>query len=123
MRKNKHDTDKIVLQKIIKWCNVIKDLMSEYNSSYELYLSKMSFQLSCSACVIQIGELITRLSEDFKIQHEEISWNSIKGLRNIHAHDYESVNFEYMWKILTDDIPELKAQLTEILSQEEINSD
>ena len=118
MRKNSYDVNRIILQKIIKWCNVVEDLMIEYNSSYELYLSKMSFQLSCSACVIQIGELTARLSEEFKDQHSEISWHAIKALRNIHAHEYESIKYEIMWKTLTQEIPELKAQLTEILSEE-----
>ena len=66
-------------------------------------------------CILQIGELTTRLTEDFKNQHSEIAWNQIKALRNIHAHEYEKVDFNYMWQILTEDIPELKKSLQEIL--------
>lgn len=77
--------------------------------------------MACSACIIQIGELTTRLTESFKNQHSEIAWNAIKAMRNIHAHDYESVRFEVMWEILTKDIPDLKKSLQEILEKGEFS--
>lgn len=40
---------------------------------------------------IQIGELVGRLSEEFIGVHSEIPWHAIKGMRNLHAHDYENV--------------------------------
>ncbi|MBQ9442448.1 MAG: DUF86 domain-containing protein, partial [Selenomonadaceae bacterium] len=44
-------------------------------------------------------------------------WRKIKGLRNIHVHEYEKVNFDYMLETLTKDIPELKEKLQEILEK------
>lgn len=32
-------------------------------------------------------------------------------MRNVHAHDYEKVDFDTMWKTLTLDIPDLKNKL------------
>ena len=118
MRKKSRDVNKIVIQKIVDYCNKIEAFIERFGPNFEDYRKDDAFQLSCSACVIQIGELTTRLSEDFKAQHEEIDWREIKGLRNIHAHEYETVDLKIMWEILTQNIPELKAQLTEILSQE-----
>ena len=118
MRKHQRDTNKIVIQKIIDYCNKIETFIKRFGSEFDSYCKDEAFQLSCSACIIQIGELTTRLSEEFKAQHSEIQWHAIKGLRNIHAHEYENVDLEGMWDSLITDIPELKAQLTEILSQE-----
>ena len=118
MRRNKRDTDKIVIQKIIGYCNDIEDLMTEFNATYEVYLAKRALRYSCDMCIFQIGELTTRLTENFKAQHTEIPWHEIKALRNIHAHEYESINFEAMWETLTEDIPALKAQLEKIFPQD-----
>lgn len=34
-----------------------------------------------------LAESTQRLSDDFKIQHDEIQWHKISGLRNILVHD------------------------------------
>ena len=68
---------------------------------------------------MQIGELISRLPENFKEKHSEVAWIKIKGLRNVYAHDYESINLEKVWKIFNENIPELKENLTQILSEME----
>ncbi len=118
MRKKNRDVNKIVIQKIVDYCDKIETFIRRFGPDFEDYRKDDAFQLSCSACIIQIGELTTRLSEDFKEIHSNITWNAIKGLRNIHAHEYEHVDLEGMWNTLTQEIPELKTQLTEILSQE-----
>ena len=68
-------------------------------------------------CILQIGELTTRLNKDFKEKFSEIAWSEIKALRNIHVHEYEKVDFEEMLKIFKKDIPDLKEKLQKILSE------
>ena len=121
MRKNQRNVNRIVIQKMLGYCNDIENFIGEFGGSYEIYLSKISFRYACDMCILQIGELTTRFSEDFKAQHSEIPWHEIKGLRNIHVHEYERVDLNYMWKTLTEDIPELKAQLEKILAAEGSN--
>ena len=38
-------------------------------------------------------------------------------MRNIFVHEYEKIDFDRIWKNLTEDIPELKENLTKILSE------
>ena len=121
MRKNRRDTNRIVIQKIIRYCNEVEIALNRFNNSFETYQADFIFRYACDKCAEQIGELTTRLTDDLKARHEEISWHEIKGLRNIHVHDYESVNFEIMWEILTKDIPTLKAQLEKILAENVTN--
>ncbi len=115
MRKKPRDTDKIVIQKMIEYCNKIEILKNRFGTEFEKYVADFAFQMSCDMCILQIGELTTRLTEDFKNQHSEIAWNQIKALRNIHVHEYEKVDYELMWEILTKNIPELKQSLQAIL--------
>lgn len=56
-----------------------------------------------------------RLSEEFLEKHSEIPWHAIKAMRNLHAHDYDNINFEIVWETLTKDIPELEEALQKII--------
>jgi uncharacterized protein with HEPN domain len=58
-------------------------------------------------CIIQIGELVSRLSDDFIESHPLIPWHAIKSMRNLHAHDSERVDLGIVWNTLTADIPDL----------------
>ena len=82
-----------------------------------MYISDITFRYSCDMCVLQIGELTSHLTEEFKNQHPEIVWHEIKAMRNIHVHDYENVKFDVMWETLTQDIPILKEKLTKIIEE------
>lgn len=111
---NESRTNKIILEKIIDYCDKVEILIERFGSKYENFDSDFGFQMACGMCIIQIGELITRLSEDFKNKHSEIAWNKIKGMRNIYAHDYESLDLKKIWVTLTQDVPTLKESLKEI---------
>lgn len=111
--------NKVIIQKIIGYCNDVEELKNIFGNTFEEFQSKFAFQYSCGMCIMQIGELISRLPENFKEKHSEVAWIKIKGLRNVYAHDYESINLEKVWKIFNENIPELKENLTQILSEME----
>ena len=112
---DKARVEKIVLKKIIDYCEQIENLVQTFGGTFEKFSENPAFQLASSACVIQIGELTTRLSKEFKEEHPDIEWRGIKAYRNIHVHDYENLNIEKAWEVLVDDIPELKAKLQILL--------
>lgn len=114
MRNKPRNSNQIIVQKMRRYCDTIAELLERFDHSFELYVSDMAFQLSCNMCIIQLGELTARLSEDFKAQHSDIPWRLIKSMRNIHTHDYERVDFKLMWHTLTVDVPELNRQLSAI---------
>lgn len=51
---------------------------------------------------------------DFISLHSSIPWKQIRGLRNRIVHDYEGVNLNLVWEIISDDLPELQMQLETI---------
>jgi len=117
MRGNER-VDKIIMQKIIEYCEKTEDLIQRFGATFENFNSDTAFQLSCSMCIVQIGELTIHLSDDFKVQHPEIPWRAIKAMRNVLVHDYEDVDWASAWDDLTKGVPELKAQLEQILAAE-----
>ncbi len=104
-----------IIQKIIEYCDIVDILLDEYERDYQLFQSSKSFQLSTSMCIIQIGEYVSRLSDEFKEQHNHIPWKNIKGMRNFAAHQYEHFEFEVLWYTLTKELPELKDNLLKLL--------
>ncbi len=111
----KNDDWRPVIQKMVQYCKDIHQLLEEYGHSFTLYKTKIAFQYSCNMCIIQIGELVNRLSDEFTETHPEIPWHAIKGMRNLHAHDYERVDLQIVWNTLEEEIPALQKQLENIL--------
>lgn len=58
--------------------------------------------------MLQIGELTTHFTEEFKQVYNEMPWNQIKALRNIVAHNYGKIDKEILWETVINDIPDLK---------------
>ena len=61
-----------------------------------------------------IGEASNLLPDDVKEKHPEIDWHRIRGFRNRIVHDYFGVDLQILWKIKTDHVPDLIAELTRI---------
>ena len=117
--KKPRDVNQIVIQKILDYCKDIESMFNQFDGSFDSYATDNAFRHSCDMCIIQIGELTTRLTDDFKAQHCEIPWHKIKATRNVYVHDYENDDINRAWENLTENIPELKAQLEQILAAEE----
>lgn len=110
-----NERDRRVLEKILSYCDDVETLLNKYQRDYDLYKTDISFQYSCNMCIIQIGELVSRLSDGFIDENTEIPWYAIKAMRNLHAHDYERVDFSIVWTSLIEDIPDLKERIEKIL--------
>ena len=111
--------DYFVLKKIIEYCNQVDEAVNMFGNDYNCFTKNSVYRNACCMCILQIGELTTRLTENFKVQHAEIPWKQIKAMRNIHAHESERVDFEGMWETLTEDIPDLRGKLVTLLQEEE----
>ena len=72
--------------------------------------------------IIIIGEMVTRLSEEFTQKFDHIEWHKIKGLRNIIAHDYFGVDAEEVWDIIKKHLPKLQFDLITSTTMESITS-
>lgn len=65
-------------------------------------------------CIVQIGENVGRLSDEFKEEHESMPWRDIKGMRNITTHKYDNLDIVILWNVLVDYIPELMDYLVSL---------
>ena len=51
-----------------------------------------------------IGEATNRLPDDFKVQHPDIEWAQIVGLRHRIVHGYFGVDLDIVWHIIQRDL-------------------
>ena len=73
------------------------------------------YQNAVALCLLQIGELVGHLSDEFKASRPQIPWRQIKALRNIIAHNYASIDAETAWEIVETDIPVIRDFCTDEL--------
>ena len=57
---------------------------------------------------MQIGELTIKLSQEFKDEYTEIPWRAIRGMRNVVAHEYGTIDAETVWETAENGTQELK---------------
>jgi uncharacterized protein with HEPN domain len=62
-----------------------------------------------------LGEAVSALSDSFKEQHQAIPWSKIIGMRNILVHNYFGIDFDVVWSVVENDLPQLKRYIEEIL--------
>jgi len=65
--------------------------------------------------LINIGELVKNLTDNFKAATTSVPWKSIAGMRDITAHKYQTLKMGDVWQTVKHDIPVLKAQLASLI--------
>jgi uncharacterized protein with HEPN domain len=106
---------------IHNYCDRIEKTVQRYGRNYDTFLSDGDYIDSVSMKIMQIGELVGGLSEEFRESTKSrMQWGAIRGMRNLFAHAYASMDKEVIWDVATQDIPGLLQFCADILAQEGI---
>ncbi|KJS86924.1 MAG: hypothetical protein JM58_06030 [Peptococcaceae bacterium BICA1-8] len=106
-----------VLRRIISYCNDISETIQRFGEDYSVFTRDSVYKNATALCVLQIGELTTHLTNDFKETYSRIPWTQIKALRNVVAHNYGKIDDESLWETIISDIPKLKEYCSSIIQQ------
>ena len=112
--------DICIIEKMKKYCDEIEEAHNKFGMSHELFLTDAVYRNAVSLCIMQIGELSNHLSEDFKKDHSYIPWKEIRGMRNVVAHEYGSIDAEIVWETATESISEIKKFCQDILEKNQL---
>jgi uncharacterized protein with HEPN domain len=111
------DRDSTILKKINQYADEVSGTITRFNLDYAKFKQDYVMKNAIGMCILQIGELVGKLSDRFKDQYQEMPWRDIVAIRNKAAHAYSSIDTEFLWKTAINKIPELSAYCKNILSQ------
>jgi uncharacterized protein with HEPN domain len=106
--------DRHSLESIIDAIERIFDYTKDIRSADDLFANNIAFDATMMNFIV-IGEMVAKLTEEFKENYQEIEWNKIKGFRNIVAHDYFGIDAEEVWQIIRFKLPNLKKDIEKII--------
>ena len=110
------DRDCELIEQILRYCDQIEVAHNDFNNSEDFFRKSTTYQNAISMCILQIGELVNHLSDDFKSNNSEIPWRQIKGMRNYVAHEYGSIDLDIVWQASTVSMQTLQAFCDNYLS-------
>lgn len=108
---NRRDID--ILEHIIRYCEEVNNARKRFGNSVDALDADAVYRNAVAMCILQIGELVGHLSDDFKESYDKIPWQNIRGMRNIAAHHYGKFDTTIMFNTITERIPELLDFCTE----------
>lgn len=107
MKQAERDNEQLGI--ILQYCDRLDAAKQYFNGEFELFLNCEPYQDSCSLCLIQIGEAVGRLSDDYRTKHPQIDWHAIYGMRCHLVHGYDSFDPEIAWDAIENYVPPLQA--------------
>ena len=90
------DTER--LKKIISTWESLKLQIENRSITKKMLLTDEFSQWAVTTPLYNIGEQVYKLSSEFKLEHPEIIWNIVSGLRHRLVHDYDGVN----WSVIVE---------------------
>ena len=109
--------DLSVLGHMLDYCIDIENTINEYGNDFAIFSNNRIFKHAVSMCIMQIGELVNSLSQNFQANHPEIAWREIRKMRNFFAHGYWEMNEKKIWKSAQDNIPYIKNLCVKVLNE------
>lgn len=68
-----------------------------------------------------IGEAVKNIPQSFKKEHKEIEWKKVAGTRDKLIHEYFGVDLKLCFRIVKEDIPDLKKKISKIIEELKIS--
>ena len=96
------------IQHIRDYCIAIAETIRRYGNSFEIFSKDADYQRSVSFSILQIGELSSGLSAEYKQKTaNRVQWGPMKAMRNLVAHNYGKMDQSIIWETAAVDIPAL----------------
>ncbi len=104
--------NEIIVGKLIAYISKLQSYCA--GLTYEEFKNDTKLVEACVFNLSQMGELANRIDADFAQRHKDIPWHYLYALRNRIVHDYEGVNLQLIWEIISDDLEPLRQSLLKI---------
>ena len=82
--------------------------------NYEDFLNDIKTQDAVVRNLEIIGEATKNISNDFKEKYPQIPWKKLAGVRDRLIHHYFGINYDIVWVIVKEELPEIISRIEEI---------
>ena len=66
-----------------------------------------------------IGEAAKNVPDEVQNEYPEIPWKKMYGLRNLISHEYFGIDYEMIWEIAKNNLPQNQIDLERIIEKEQ----
>ena len=67
-----------------------------------------------------IGEATKKIPSEFKEKYAHLEWRAMAGMRDKLIHDYFGIDYDIVWDVVTNKIPQLQQKIRKIIDKESI---
>jgi len=100
-----------VLKHMIEHCIDIADAISRVKTIDGMETDNL-IRKAIVFSILDLGELTKLLEKSICLSDSNIDWKGLKGMREIAAHRYKSMDSEIIWEVANNDIPEIFTYLS-----------
>ncbi|TLU97910.1 HepT-like ribonuclease domain-containing protein [Dyadobacter luticola] len=68
-----------------------------------------------------IGEAAKKVPDELRYKYKEVDWRGMTGLRDVLIHQYFQVDYQILWQVIQNLVPQAKEWIDEIIDNEEAN--
>src|SRR5690606_7525568 len=65
-----------------------------------------------------IGEAVKKLPQEVRSKYPQVEWADMAGMRDVLIHHYFGIDYDIVWSVLQNEIPELHHELHRIIALE-----
>jgi len=108
--------DLLYLLNILEYIGKIWKYTEKINNAEELFELNEQMNLNASLTLLaNIGENVSKTTEELKNEYPNVEWQKIKKFRNRIAHDYAGIDLAIVYEIITNDLRVLKPEIEKII--------
>jgi uncharacterized protein with HEPN domain len=92
--------------------------IQEHAQSHEAFDKDKMLRVWCLHHIVIIGEAAARVSEVTRLQHPEVPWRAVIGMRNAVVHGYFQVDWQEVWNVVERNLEPLRKSIATIVEGE-----
>lgn len=93
-------------------------LLQSTTLSIETFIKNETLKRAFVRSIEIIGEASKKIPDEIKIQYSQVEWRLISGMRDKLVHDYFGIDYDLVWDVVKNKIPQLKVQIVEIIKDQ-----
>ena len=105
-----------LLKHILDECIFIQETITP-DISFNEFLDDEVLKRAIVRSLEIIGEATKKIPADIKYKWKEIEWKNMAGMRDKLIHDYFGINYNIVWDVIKNKIPELSLQIDKVIKE------